>query len=190
MHARRDGWKGFNSTLAQIRPFVDVLWFARKGSREQIFLEMTDLKVGAVKQNVQSPYGPSLDTDTFNSIGLNDPRFKDDFLMDKRSHRYSGVLSPIDLIMHVYIVPEPGNPVLKRCTILLSLTRTCFHPAHILTPKWAYCHYRCKALLKHIAIASCQVLIFMDEWTSCHMTTLQLPEIRTRDPSATRPMLN
>jgi len=70
-----------------------------------------------------------------------------------------------NLIMHVYIVPEPGNSVLRRCTILLSLTRTCFHPAHISTPKRAYnacCHYRRKALLKHIATASCQVLIFMD----------------------------
>jgi len=51
-----------------------------------------------------------------------------------------------------------------RCfTILLSPTQTCFHPAQISTPKEAYnvcCHYRHKALLKHIAIASCQVLIF------------------------------
>ena len=68
--------------------------------------------------------------------------------------------------MHVYIAPEPGNPVLRRCTILLSQTQTCFHPAHISTPNGAYnacCHYRRKALLKHIAIASCQVLMFMDE---------------------------
>ena len=90
--------------------------------------------------------------------------------------------------MHVYIAPESGNPVLRRCTILLSLTQTCFYPAHISTPKGAYnacCHYRHKALLKHIAIETCQVLIFMDEWTSRHMMALQLPEIRTRDPSAT-----
>ena len=68
--------------------------------------------------------------------------------------------------MHVYIAPEPGNPVLRHCTILLSLTQTCFHPAPISTPKEAYnvcCHYRRKALLKHRAIASCQVLIFMDD---------------------------
>ena len=53
--------------------------------------------------------------------------------------------------MHVYIAPEPGNPVLKHCTVLLSLTQTCFHPAHISTPKGAYnacCHYRCKTLFK------------------------------------------
>ena len=35
-------------------------------------------------------------------------------------------------------------------TILLSLTQTCFHPAHISTPKGAYnacCHYKRKVLL-------------------------------------------
>ena len=71
-----------------------------------------------------------------------------------------------NIIMHVYIVPEPGNPVLMCCTVLLSLTQTSFHPAHISTPKGAYnacCHYRRKALLKHIPIISCQVLIFMGE---------------------------
>ena len=70
------------------------------------------------------------------------------------------------ILMHVYIVPEPGNPVVRRCTVLLSPTQTCFHLAHISTPKGACnacCHYRCKALFKHIAIASCQVLIFMDD---------------------------
>ena len=70
------------------------------------------------------------------------------------------------ITMHVSIAPEPGNPVLRRCTALLSPTQTCFHPAHISTPKGAYnacCHYRRKALLKHIAIASRQVLMFMDE---------------------------
>ena len=46
--------------------------------------------------------------------------------------------------MHVYIAPEPGSPVLGHFTELLC------------------CHDRCKALLKHIAIKSCQVLIFMD----------------------------
>ena len=40
--------------------------------------------------------------------------------------------------MHVYIAPETGNPVLRRFTVLLSLTQTCFQPAHILTPKGAY----------------------------------------------------
>ena len=68
--------------------------------------------------------------------------------------------------MHIYIAPEPGNPVLRCCTVLLSLTQTCFHPVCISIPKGTYnvcCHERCKALLKHIAISSCQVLIFMDE---------------------------
>jgi len=75
----------------------------------------------------------------------------------------------------VYIAPETDNPVLRHCTVLFSLTQTC--------------HYRRKALLKHIAIASCQELIFMDEWTSRHMTILQFSEIRTRDPSTTSPTL-
>jgi len=63
----------------------------------------------------------------------------------------------------------------------------------ISTPKGAYnacCHYKRKALLQHIAIVSCQVLIFfMDEWTSCHMTALQLTEPRTCDRSAMSPTL-
>ena len=42
------------------------------------------------------------------------------------------------LIMCVYIAPEPGHPVLRRCTVLLSQTQTCFHPTHISTPKGAY----------------------------------------------------
>ena len=76
------------------------------------------------------------------------------------------VIIYIIIIMHLYIVPEPGNPVLRRCTVLLSLTQTCFHPVHISTPKGAYnlfSHYRRKALFKHITIVSCQVLIFMDQ---------------------------
>ena len=92
--------------------------------------------------------------------------------------------------MHVYIGPEPSNPVLRRCTELLSLTQTCFHLAQISTRKGAYntrCHYKRKALPKHIAITSCEVLISMGEWTSRHMTALQLPEPRTCDPSVTRP---
>ena len=76
--------------------------------------------------------------------------------------------------MHVYIEPEPGNPILRRCTVLLSLTRTRFHPAHISIPMGAYntcCHYRRKLLLKYIAITSCQVLIL---WMSEPLTALQL----------------
>ena len=45
--------------------------------------------------------------------------------------------------MHVYIAPEPANPVLKRCAVLLSLTQICFYPAHISTPDGPYnacCH--------------------------------------------------
>jgi len=90
--------------------------------------------------------------------------------------------------MNVYIAPEPADPVLMRCTVSLSLAQACFYPAHISTPNGAYnacCHYRRKVLLKHMAIASCQVFIVMDEWTSRHMTALLLPEIRTRDRLAT-----
>ena len=47
----------------------------------------------------------------------------------------------IIIIMHVYIAPEPGNPVLRRCTISLSTTKTCFHPTHISIPKGAYNAY-------------------------------------------------
>ena len=69
--------------------------------------------------------------------------------------------------MHVYIAPEPGNPVLRRCTVLLSLAQTCFHPAHISTPKGAYnacCHFSLKALFKRTAIASVRYsFFFMDE---------------------------
>jgi len=66
--------------------------------------------------------------------------------------------------MHVYIAPESGNPVLF----------------------WGAVQYYYRWLrpvsIQHIAIASRQVLIFMDEWTSHHMTTLQLAELRTRNP--------
>ena len=56
--------------------------------------------------------------------------------------------------MHVYIAPELGYLVLRRCTVLLSPTQTCFHPAHISTRKGAYeacCHYRRTTLLEHLA---------------------------------------
>ena len=49
----------------------------------------------------------------------------------------------IIIIMRVYIAPEPGNPVLRRCTVLLSLIQTCFYPAQVSTAKGAYnacCH--------------------------------------------------
>jgi len=39
------------------------------------------------------------------------------------------------IISHVYIVPKPGNPNLRCGSILLSLTQTCFNPAHTETPK-------------------------------------------------------
>ena len=57
------------------------------------------------------------------------------------------------IIMHVYIAPELGNPVMRRCTILVSPTQTCFQQAHIATPKGAYnacCHYRRSVTQTHI----------------------------------------
>ena len=84
----------------------------------------------------------------------------------------------IIIICDIYIVPYSARSCSKSLTILftilLSPTQTCFHPAHISTTKGAYnacCHYRHKALLKHIAIASCQVLIFL--WMSEPVTALQ-----------------
>ena len=67
--------------------------------------------------------------------------------------------------MHVYIGPEPDDPVLRRCTVLVSPTQACFHPGYISTPKGAYnvCrHYKRKALLEHVAIAV-RYSFFMDE---------------------------
>ena len=53
------------------------------------------------------------------------------------------IITTIIIIMHIYIAPEPGNPVLRGFTVLLSLTQSCFYPAHISIPKGAYnacCH--------------------------------------------------
>ena len=43
-------------------------------------------------------------------------------------------------------------------------------------------------LLKHIAITSHQVLILLVNDPAANTTAFQLPELRTRDPSATSPM--
>ena len=56
---------------------------------------------------------------------------------------------------------KSGNPVLRH-TILLSMTQAYFNPAHTSAHKGAYnacCHYRHKALPRHVAIMFCQVLI-------------------------------
>ena len=66
--------------------------------------------------------------------------------------------------MHVYIAPELGNPVLRRCTIIISLTQICFNPSPTLTPDGAY----------NVLSGS----RFIDNRTNRHMTTLQLPEPR------------
>ena len=49
--------------------------------------------------------------------------------------------------MHVYIAPEPGNPVLRRCTVLVSPIQICFYPAHISTANGAYRSGRYQYLL-------------------------------------------
>jgi len=53
-------------------------------------------KVGAATLNAQSPYDLSRDTGTCNSIYLDDLSFRDDFIMETSSHRYSGAISLID----------------------------------------------------------------------------------------------
>ena len=76
----------------------------------------------------------------------------------------------IIIIMHVYIAPVPGNPVLRRCTIIIIPGSDLFQSnTHISTPRGVYntcCHYRSRALFRHIhvTIMSCQVLgFFTDE---------------------------
>jgi len=90
------------------------------------------------------------------------------------------VLTQEIIICDIYIAPYSA-----RSWILLSLTQTSFHPAHISTPKGVYnacCHYRRKALLKYIAIESCQIHFFNgwvnqlphDSSRSLEPTTVQL----------------
>ena len=83
---------------------------------------------------------------------------------------------------HLYSALFSKIAALRRFTILLSLTQTCFHPAYISTPKGAYnacCHYRHKALLRHTTITSCPILIFlwMSEpvaiWRHCNSRSLK-----------------
>ena len=95
--------------------------------------------------------------------------------------------------MHVYIAPEPGSPVLKCCTVLLSLTQTCFHTTYISTPGGAY-----KRMLPLKAQSITQTykpsrpVRFSFLWMSepvANMRALQLQEPRTHNPSATSPTL-
>jgi len=56
-----------------------------KCSRDDAFLKSAGElfhKVGSTTPNAQSPYDSSRDTGTWNSIQLDDPSFRDDFLMD------------------------------------------------------------------------------------------------------------
>ena len=87
-------------------------------------------------------------------------------------HDFSNLCTQHDILItiiicDIYIAPLFSQiATLRRCTVLLPLTQTCFDPASISTPRGAYnpcCYFRPKGLLKHIAIMSCQILIFMDE---------------------------
>jgi len=69
----------------------------------------------------------------------------------------------IIIIIHVYISPEPGHTVLRRCTVLLSLTQTCFHPSQLQREHTKYAAIKGAESLKHIDIMSYQVITFMDE---------------------------
>ena len=76
---------------------------------------------------------------------------------------YYSPLYYIIIICDIYIVAYSAR---YNCSKTLYLIQTCSNPAHVSTPKGVYnacCNYRCKPLLKHITITSCQVLIFMDE---------------------------
>ena len=72
--------------------------------------------------------------------------------------------------MHVYIAPEPGNPVLEQCTVLIIIPDSnLFPPNTHLNSQGGIQRIHAaikgtKALLKHIAITSCQVLIY--EWVN------------------------
>jgi len=89
--------------------------------------------------------------------------FKSDYIKEN-SIKWLLWIHLVTLMCDIYIVPYSARSCYKVLyNISLSLTQTCFHPAQISTPNGAYngcCHYRHKALLKHIAIVSCQVLNF------------------------------
>ena len=81
-------------------------------------------------------------------------------------------------MLHLYSVLSRQIAVLRHLrhfTVLLSMTQTCFNPAHTSISKGVYnasCHCMRKALFKHTAITSCQVLIF--GWVN------QLPHVSIR----------
>ena len=92
------------------------------------------------------------------------------------------VVKPYLIISGIYIAPYWAryscskafySVIIPDSGLFQSNTHT--HTHTHLTSKGAYNaygHYRRKTLLEHIAIASCQLLIFMDESIRRHMTTL------------------
>ena len=91
----------------------------------------------------------------------------------------------IIIILHVYIAPEPGNPVLRRCTILLPLTQTCFYISQC--PREHTTHAATTKLYSKLIAISSSFSWMVESVTS--MKAFQLPEPRTRDPSAASPTL-
>ena len=94
--------------------------------------------------------------------------------------------------MHVYIAPEPGNPVLRRCTIIIIPDSDLFQSnTHIsspgsiqhMLPIWRI------ALILHMTIASCQVLVFYGLVNRSPHDSVAAGESRTRDLSVTGPTL-
>jgi len=70
-----------------------LLFSDLKSSRDDaLFISAGTLfhKMGAAALNTPSPYNLNRDTDTCNSIWMDDLSFRDDFLMDPNSHKYSG----------------------------------------------------------------------------------------------------
>ena len=93
----------------------------------------------------------------------------------------NGAGSNIIIIMHVYIASVPGNPVQRRCTIIIipdsdlfqSNTHTHTHTRarthtythtyiHTSTPRGVYitCYYIGVALIMHMTISTCQVFTY------------------------------
>jgi len=100
----------------------------------------------------------------------------------------------IIIICDIYIAPYSARSCPRALYNIIYnviiLIQTCFHPAHMSTPNGAYnacCRYRGKALLKHIAITSCQMLIFL--WMSEPVTAWQHCSSPSLERSATSPTL-
>ena len=94
--------------------------------------------------------------------------------------------------MHVYIAPEPGNPVLRRCTIISIPDADLFQSNTHLSSTGSIQHmlpYWRIALIMHMTIASCQVLVFDGRVNRSPHDSSAVEEPRTRDLSVTGPTL-